>query len=104
MGEFQKLAKLSDLEEGKVFVAETRYNRVGLTKLGADICAFADLCTHDGEDISTGELEGEIIICPRHSAKFNIRTGKVLCMPAVEDLPVYKTRIVGDDVEVELED
>lgn len=104
MAEFRKLAKLSDLAEGEIFVAETRYDRVGLTRIGEDICAFADLCTHDGEDISSGELEGDVIVCPRHAARFNIRTGKALCMPAVEDLPVYKTRIVGDDVEVELED
>ncbi|MGQ2837652.1 nitrite reductase (NAD(P)H) small subunit, partial [Leptospira interrogans] len=56
------------------------------------------------EAISEGELCGDVITCPRHEAQFSIKTGKALCMPAVENLPVYPVRIVDDSVEVDLED
>ncbi|PJZ69099.1 benzene 1,2-dioxygenase [Leptospira perolatii] len=102
MGAFR--VKLSELAEGKVFVVETKFNRIGITRIGDQIYAFEDVCTHDGEAISHGNLEGDVITCPRHFAQFNVKSGKALCMPAVEDLPVYSTRIVGDEVEVELDD
>lgn len=101
---FRKLANLSEIENGKVKVIETRYNRIGITSLDGNLYAFEDVCTHDGEAISEGELCGDVITCPRHEAQFSVKTGKALCMPAVEDLPVYPVRIVGDSIEVDLED
>ncbi|XDD50913.1 non-heme iron oxygenase ferredoxin subunit [Leptospira sp. WS92.C1] len=101
---FRKLANRSEIENGKVKVIETRYHRIGITSLDGNLYAFEDVCTHDGEDISTGELCGDVITCPRHGAQFSIKTGKALCMPAVEDLPVYPVRIVDDSIEVDLED
>ncbi|ABJ76895.1 non-heme iron oxygenase ferredoxin subunit [Leptospira borgpetersenii] len=101
---FRKLANLSEVENGKVKVVETRYNRIGITSWDGNLYAFEDVCTHDGEAISEGKLCGDVITCPRHEAQFSIKTGKALCMPAVEDLPVYPVRIVGDSIEVDLED
>ncbi|TGN08131.1 Rieske (2Fe-2S) protein [Leptospira ilyithenensis] len=101
---FQKLAKFRDIKEGEMTVVNTRYTRVALTKIGETYLAFEDLCTHDGEEISCGKLEGDVITCPRHFAKFNIRTGEVVSLPATENLPVFKTKLNGDDLEVDLED
>ena len=66
--------------------------------------AFEDVCTHDGEAISHGKIENGCIVCPRHFAKFELTSGKAMCMPATEDLTTYPTRIIGDDIEVEIED
>ncbi|EQA37934.1 putative biphenyl dioxygenase system ferredoxin component [Leptospira inadai serovar Lyme str. 10] len=104
MGTYRKLVKVSELKEGEIRVVATKYSRIGLTIIGGEICAFEDVCTHDGEAISHGELKGDVITCPRHFAKFNVRDGRALCMPAVENLPIFRTRIVDDEVEVELED
>jgi 3-phenylpropionate/trans-cinnamate dioxygenase ferredoxin subunit len=101
---FSKIIKSEAILEGKVIVVKTRYNAVAFTRIQGEILAFEDACTHDGEEIACGKLEGEIITCPRHFAKFNIRTGAVIARPATEPLPVYKIRLVGDDVEVDLEE
>ncbi|TGK12326.1 non-heme iron oxygenase ferredoxin subunit [Leptospira fletcheri] len=104
MARYRPLVKVGDLKEGQIRIVETKFNRIGLTIIEGEIFAFEDTCTHDGEAISHGELQGDVITCPRHFAKFNIRSGRALCPPAVEDLPVFPVRIVGDEVEVELED
>ncbi|MCX7998046.1 MAG: non-heme iron oxygenase ferredoxin subunit [Leptospiraceae bacterium] len=101
---FKKLAKVSQVLEGKVLSIETRYVRVGLTKLNGEILAFEDACSHDGEVISEGQLENGCIICPRHLAKFDLKTGNPLCMPATEPIAIFEVRINGEDVEVNLED
>lgn len=101
---FKKIAKLSDLAEGKIKSVQTRYSTIGLTQLEGKVYAFEDVCTHDGEMISSGNLSGCEIECPRHFAKFDIKTGKALCMPATENLPILNVRISGDDVEVDLEE
>jgi len=100
---FTKLTKINLVLEGKILVIKTKYCNVALTKLNGDIIAFEDVCTHDGEIISCGKLEGEIITCPRHFAKFNIITGSVVAKPATEPLAVFKVNVNGDDVEVDLE-
>ncbi|TGN18391.1 Rieske (2Fe-2S) protein [Leptospira idonii] len=101
---YRRLISANEVKEGEIKVVDTRYCRVALTKVGNDYLAFEDQCTHDGEEISCGTLEGEVITCPRHFAKFNIRTGEVLERPATEPLPVFKTRVVEENLEVDLED
>ena len=52
-----------------------------------------DVCTHDGQPLTDGPLQDCSIICPRHSARFDLTTGKALCMPATEAIRVFKTEI-----------
>ncbi|MFN8710159.1 MAG: non-heme iron oxygenase ferredoxin subunit [Planctomyces sp.] len=52
-----------------------------------------DVCTHDGQPLSDGALDGCAISCPRHAAKFDLKSGKALCMPATEPIRVFRTEI-----------
>lgn len=52
-----------------------------------------DVCSHDGQPLTDGEIQGCSIVCPRHSAQFDLRTGKALCMPATESIRVFETEI-----------
>jgi 3-phenylpropionate/trans-cinnamate dioxygenase ferredoxin subunit len=63
--------------------------------------AIEDVCTHDGGPVAEGRLEGSIIECPRHGAKFDVRTGAALTFPAVSPVATYAVRVVGDEVQVE---
>lgn len=101
---YRKIAELNELEEGKILVKETRYQTVGLLKRGNEILAFEDICTHDGELISNGVLNNTVLECPRHKARFDLKTGKPLCMPATEPIPIIKIRISGNDIEAFLEE
>lgn len=62
--------------------------------------AIEDVCTHDGGTLSDGELEGCDIVCPRHGAHFDVRTGKVTAPPAYEDLKTFPTRVEDGIVQV----
>jgi 3-phenylpropionate/trans-cinnamate dioxygenase ferredoxin subunit len=73
---------------------------VGVANVEGKFYAFADVCTHDGGPVAEGELDGCVIECPRHGARFDITTGAVLAMPAVTPLPVYDLKIEGDVIRV----
>jgi 3-phenylpropionate/trans-cinnamate dioxygenase ferredoxin component len=100
MSEFVAVAKIGEVEEGKVKVVRVGDAPIGLTKVEGEFFAFADVCTHDDGPVAEGELDEYLIECPRHGAKFDIRTGKVKQLPAVTPIPVYAVRVEGEVVLV----
>jgi 3-phenylpropionate/trans-cinnamate dioxygenase ferredoxin subunit len=66
---------------------------VAIARSGAEYFAIEDVCTHDGAELTGGEIEGAQIICPRHGARFCLRTGAALTPPAYEPVQVFATRI-----------
>ncbi|RMH23337.1 MAG: non-heme iron oxygenase ferredoxin subunit [Acidobacteria bacterium] len=100
MAEFHPVAKKSEIPEGGAICVTVEGKSVALFNLGGEIYALADECTHEEGPLSEGEIEGDEVECPWHMARFNIKTGKVLCEPACEDVATYPVRVVGDDVEV----
>jgi len=104
MARYIAIADAGDIAEGKVISVATDYGDIAITRLEGQVYAFEDVCTHDGACISTGKTEGCVIICPRHQAKFDMRTGEVLAFPATSPIIVYPVRINGNMVEIEVED
>ena len=100
MSDFVAVAKTSEIEEGVVKVVRVGDAPIGLTKIEGEYFAFADVCTHDDGPVAEGELDEYIIECPRHGAKFDIRTGKVKQLPAVVPIPIYDVKVEGDTVLV----
>jgi 3-phenylpropionate/trans-cinnamate dioxygenase ferredoxin component len=66
---------------------------IAIVRSGDAYFAIEDVCTHDGAPLTGGEIEGEQIICPRHGARFCLRTGEALTPPAYEPVRVYATKI-----------
>lgn len=97
---FVKLATVSDLPDGSVRVFETEGKRIALCHVAGQFFAVADLCTHDNGPLGDGELDDHQIECPRHGARFDIRTGKVLCLPAVVPIATYPIEVRGNDIYV----
>jgi 3-phenylpropionate/trans-cinnamate dioxygenase ferredoxin subunit len=62
--------------------------------------AIENICSHDGGELSDGEICGAEITCPRHGAKFDVTTGAVLCAPAFEDIATYPVRVIDNIVQV----
>lgn len=97
----QRVATLRDVPEGKTHRVIADGVEVLLCNVGGNIFAIEDVCTHDGAPLDQGELQGERIICPRHGAIFDVRTGAVLALPAVIPLPTFPVRIDGDEIYVD---
>jgi len=73
---------------------------VAVFNVGGQFYAVEDVCTHDGGTLADGEVEGYEIECPRHGARFDLRTGQVTAPPAYEAITTYAVRIRDDRVEV----
>jgi|SRR5262250_2708330 len=99
-GEFVKIARKSDVPAGTVRVFEAAGKRVALCNVGGEFYAIADLCTHDNGPLGEGELLDHEIECPRHGARFDIRTGQVLCLPAVLPVPTYRVEARDEEIWV----
>jgi len=65
--------------------------------------AIDNVCTHDGGTLGEGELEDCAVECPRHGARFDLRTGEVLALPAVFPVNAYPVRVVDGRVEVKID-
>ncbi len=98
-----RVATLDEIPAGaaKAFIVEGR--AIALARVGDQVFAFGDVCTHDGGPLAEGKLEGHVIQCPRHGARFDIRTGRVLRLPAVTPIPVYEVKVENHEVWVNLE-
>lgn len=102
MNEFVKIAKTSDLPDPGKLTVEVGDSVVVLVRVGGQFFCINDVCTHDGGPLGEGLLCDHAIACPRHGAKFDVRTGEALTMPATEATVVHEVRVQGDDVYVRL--
>jgi 3-phenylpropionate/trans-cinnamate dioxygenase ferredoxin subunit len=100
MSDFIRICKVSEIPDpGKqVFEVDDRF--VVLFHVVGRFYALDDSCTHDGGPLGEGTLSGIEIACPRHGAKFDIRDGRVLSMPAVSDTTAHEVKVEGGEVFV----
>ena len=97
---FDAIAKSSEIPEGERLFIEISGRSIVVFNIGGQLYAIEDICTHDNGPLGDGEVEGFEVICPRHGARFDVRDGRVTRLPAVQPVPHYPVRIVGDTVEV----
>src|SRR5712692_4560282 len=102
MSDYVKVTTLNQVPEGHAKIFEVDDSRVALCKVNGEVYAIADVCTHDGGPLGEGDLDGYEIICPRHGARFDVRTGAVLAFPAIMPVASYGVKVEGDDVYVAL--
>src|SRR5215469_11240573 len=100
MGGFVKVARMDDIAPGELLRVEVNGRLVCLANVDGHIYAVDDDCTHISGPLDQGELDGCVLTCPLHLARFDVCTGKVLRGPAREDLPTYGVRVEGDDILV----
>lgn len=72
-------------------------------KSETEFYTFEDVCTHDGAAICDGTTEGDLVMCPRHGAKFDMRDGSVQRMPATSPLDIFENEIRSGELYVELD-
>lgn len=94
------VAPISDIPPGDYASAEVDGVFVAVFNVDGHFYAIEDVCTHDGGGLAGGEIDGDQVICPRHGARFCLRTGEALTPPAYEPVRCYETRVMDGRVEV----
>jgi 3-phenylpropionate/trans-cinnamate dioxygenase ferredoxin subunit len=100
MSEWIDVVAESALAVGEHLVVDVEGIDVAVFKLEDGFYALEDVCTHDGAEIGSGVVDGDEIICPRHGARFCIKTGQVKSAPAYEDIASLEVRVEAGRVEV----
>ncbi len=83
----------ASLADGQTKSVAAGRRMIAVARSGDAYFAIEDICTHDGAPLTGAEIEGTEIICPRHGARFCLRTGEALTPPAYEPVRVFETKI-----------
>ena len=104
---YVKVATKTQIPDGKMLKVQVNGGEVLLANVSGGFYALANKCPHMHGDLSVGKLEGEIVTCPKHGAKFNVTTGKAvgnpkmgLFHPKVNDTKIFEVKIDGEDILV----
>jgi len=91
--EFYEIAALDDLPNGERLFVEIGEHFLVIFNIAGAFYAIEDNCSHEDEPLGEGQLQGYEIVCPWHGARFDVRSGKALTLPAVEDIPAYPVQV-----------
>lgn len=100
MSEWVDVSTTEMLPPGQHRVVDIDGVQVAVFNVGGEYFAIEDVCTHDGGELASGRLEGEVVVCPRHGARFSLRSGAVLGPPAYEAVAAMPVRVVDGLVQV----
>ena len=98
--EYVEIAPEDQIPTGERLFVELGGKSIVLFNLAGRIFAIGDVCSHDNGPVGDGEIEENEIICPRHGARFDIRTGNTTSLPALVDIPAYSVRVVEGMVQI----
>jgi 3-phenylpropionate/trans-cinnamate dioxygenase ferredoxin subunit len=99
---FVRVASKDEVPEGEVRVFSANGSNIALANVKGEFYAVQDVCTHDGGPLGEGYIWEDEIECPRHGARFDIKTGKVTALPAVLAIRTYPVQVDGDEVMVDV--
>ncbi|MBF6590896.1 MAG: non-heme iron oxygenase ferredoxin subunit [Ktedonobacterales bacterium] len=100
MTQYVAVAQIGDIAPGELLRVAVGRHLVCLANVDGQISAFEDDCPHIGGPLDEGDLEGHVLTCPIHLARFDVRTGQVLRGPARDQLRMYAVRVEGERIWV----
>ena len=103
MTTWQTVGTTSEVPPERVALFAVGDHEVAVCNVGGAFYAIDNLCTHDGGPLEQGELEGDEIECPRHGARFDVRTGAATQLPAFEPVQRHAVRVEGENLQVGVE-
>src|SRR5262245_18410032 len=104
MPQFVKVGTKTDFESlnaGKLVRAGGQ--SIAILKAGGNLCAIENTCPHAGGQLAEGSSAGEVVTCPWHVSRFNVKTGALVGPPATRGLKSFPVRVTGNDVEVQID-
>jgi 3-phenylpropionate/trans-cinnamate dioxygenase ferredoxin subunit len=106
---FVKIAETSEIPLGQMKAFKLAETEVLIANVNGTYYAIRNICTHMNGDLSKGKLEGHIVTCPKHKAKFDVTTGKVISPPKVglfhpkiKDEPSYQVKVENEHILIKL--
>lgn len=100
MSDWINVVNETALADGEHVVVDADGTDIAVFKLAGQYYAIEDVCTHDGAELASGRVAGDEIVCPRHGARFCIKTGEVKSPPAYENIATFPVRVEGGMVQV----
>jgi 3-phenylpropionate/trans-cinnamate dioxygenase ferredoxin subunit len=100
-----RVGALDEFQEGKAHRVEAGDHVIALVRLGDDVYAIGDRCSHQDISLSEGDVLGDELTleCWKHGSAFSLETGDPTSLPATRPVPVYEARVVDGEVEVVVE-
>ena len=102
MADYVTVAKSEDVPPGTAKTYEVNGKSIALCNVDGAYYAIDDVCTHDGGPLGEGYLEGDEIECPRHGARFDVKTGRALTLPAVMPVNAYPVQVEDGEIKVQV--
>jgi 3-phenylpropionate/trans-cinnamate dioxygenase ferredoxin subunit len=104
MAEWRDVKPVTELPPGEWCTVYVEGVDIAIFNIDGEFYAIENVCTHDSGELTGGTWEGDEIVCPRHGARFSIKTGAVLSPPAYEDVETFAVRVTGEMLQVCLPD
>lgn len=102
MGKWVRVAGPNEVPVGHAKVVLAEGQRLALSNVEGSYFAIEDLCTHDGGPLGEGELLGQLLECPRHGARFDVKTGRPVTLPAIVPVKTFPVKVTGEEIWVEI--
>ena len=99
---FMVIANTTDIPNGHMKAFNAGSKDIMITNIDGQYYALNRKCTHFGGDLSKGRLEGKVVTCPRHGAKFDVTSGKCVGGPAKKDEPAYEVKVDGTKILIDI--
>lgn len=100
--EFVAVAESDEVQDGDRLRFEIDWQSIVIFRIAGELYAIGDVCSHDDGPLGDGELDGYEIACPRHGARFDVRSGEVKSPPAAVDIPAYPVREEAGEIYIGL--
>lgn len=101
----QRIGSLDDLADGTPHRVELDGRAVAVVRLGDDVYAIGDRCSHEDVSLSGGDVDTDdcTLECPKHGSAFDLRTGEALSLPALRPVPAYAVEVRDGEVYLTVE-
>ncbi|GGI98790.1 bifunctional 3-phenylpropionate/cinnamic acid dioxygenase ferredoxin subunit [Alicyclobacillus cellulosilyticus] len=97
-----RVAALAELPVGGMKRVTVDGEEIAIYRLPDGLYATSDVCTHAGESLTAGRLDGHVVACPKHGGKFDVRTGAAVALPCVIPLATYAVEVRGEDIYLDV--
>ena len=99
-----RISAFDELPDGRGLPVQIGEHRIAVFRIGEDVYALGDRCSHAEASLAEGEVYDLEVECPRHGSAFDLETGEPLTLPAIKPVAVYSAAVVDGDVVLSIED